>query len=463
MALQLTPESYYQLRDDRTNRIVDNHGYGDFCVRLICNPKRLHDFNVQVQLIVAANLLARWCRRIEVGFPDASLAEPLKRSRVTSIHERIEMEVKQADPFGQYHIAEKPSTSDLYTLGVGGTPAANEAATITIHSDGWCAYADRGDTALTAKYVGNNPAAAAFAACIGVADAFKVATGLSDGPRVSKVCFSLFDFQIHSDTVLPEYPPVTDQVDLGSTQIIGLGSVGSAVVYLLDMLDIKGDAKLIDHDTVKIENLNRSPLYGFEDIGRNKVEAAAAWLDSSLPVIAYPLLYDEFVAKYGRLEGALDLILPLANEFGVRHTIENNLPPIQIYGTTTSDWGVNYHRHIPLRDDCSCCRFPRDVQPAEMVCSTAKVETPEGEHVDAALPFCSVAAAALTVADIMKLEIPGYPFTPNFAFVDFKGELGFVPAHNKGRRKTCICASRSSGIHKSCIASSKFFALSRDE
>ncbi|MBI1877781.1 MAG: hypothetical protein HYR94_06070, partial [Chloroflexi bacterium] len=137
-------------------------------------------------------------------------------------------------------------------------------------------------------------------------------------------------------------------------------------------------------------------------------------------------------------------------------------PPLQVYGTTTSDWGVNYHRHIPLKEDCSVCRFPIEAE-HNLVCSTAQIEIRQDEQVDAALPFLSMAAAILTVADLLKLQLPGYPFTPNFAFIDFKGSLEspYPLVYKKSQRDGCIFAERSPRIYERYIASTRFSELSQ--
>ena len=147
---------------------------------------------------------------------------------------------------------------------------------------------------------------------------------------------------------------------------------------------------------------------------------AAKHIDDFIDVDPFVGLYNEFIDHHGRLPGEVDLILPEANEYGVRFFVENNYPPLQIYGTTTKSWGINYHRHIPFSgEDCSVCRFPStDVSP-DMVCSKNEVSTSTEKQIDAALPFLSVGAAILTIADIMRLQISGYPHIPNFAYIDF--------------------------------------------
>lgn len=68
--------------------------------------------------------------------------------------------------------------------------------------------------------------------------------------------------------------------------IFGAGGVGCPAALYLAAAGV-GSLVLVDFDTVALDNLNRQILYGLADIGRSKVEAAAARLldlDSSLKV-----------------------------------------------------------------------------------------------------------------------------------------------------------------------------------
>lgn len=456
----LDAAEFYRLRDDRTNRVTPSRDYHSLRVRLIAGPMTVQNFAGQVQLLTSANLLARWCRQLEFGFPDASLAQLLQVQGYKTLHQRIRAEVDQANPFGHFVFKAERSGSVQYTLKVGSDNLA-EPVDFTIDASGWEVWAGQGNCVFDLPHPPNNPIGPAFTACLGVADAFKVAIGLPGANRIRRLAWSLFDF-CHLDTKKSTLSPqMPTTLALGNVQIVGIGSVGSSVIYLLAMLTLEGSILIIDHDIVKIENLNRSPLFGIAAVSQPKVTVAAHYLQSFVSVEAFAGRYGEFIRQHGRKPGDVDLILPLANEFGVRPNIENNFPPLQIYGTTTPDWGVNYHRHIPFQEDCSVCRFPSEVQP-NFVCSTAQVETEQNEQVDAALPFLSMAAAILIVADLLKLQLPGYPFTSNFAFIDFKGGLEppYPLVYQRHRRVGCICAERSPHIYRRYLASTRFSELS---
>jgi hypothetical protein len=139
-----------------------------------------------------------------------------------------------------------------------------------------------------------------------------------------------------------------------------------------------------------------------------------------------------------RVYGSFDVWLPLANERGVRWSMQQNLPPLLIHASTGVNGGVNFGRHIPGRGDCLAERFPAEPERAPLVCATTAVPTPEGA-VDAALPFASVFAGLLVVADLIRLQLPGYPHVPNLAVLDFGGDLAHPLLIDRQARPGCTC------------------------
>jgi hypothetical protein len=454
MHRNLSPDEFYRLRDDRTNRVTRDRRYPHHVVRVVAAVDTVGTYAGQVQLLVAANLLARWCRRFELGCDDAPLHPLLQLPDCPTLHGRIAREVAAADPFARFTFPPKPSPDVAYMLGIGPGDLA-EPTHFRVHADEWHAWATSQRTPPAVPDT-QSPVGPAFAAALGIADAFKVATGMPAKMRIAAAAFSLY-----TRTLCPWDHPAAAPAEvglpaLGRAQMVGVGSVGSALVYLLRMLPLSGEIPLIDHDAVGYENLNRSPLFGVDDVGRPKVEVAAEYLRSALSVTPHAMTYGQYVDDRGRKPGDVDLLLPLANEFQVRGTIEHNFPPLQVYGTTTPDWGINFHRHVPLRDDCSVCRFPGDAPQPVLACSGGQVQEPGAKPIDAALPFLSLAAAVLTLADILRVREPGYPHTPNFSFIDFKGPLEQVVTFDKRLRANCLCRTRSQRIHRAYIDGTRF-------
>jgi hypothetical protein len=187
--------------------------------------------------------------------------------------------------------------------------------------------------------------------------------------------------------------------------LVGAGSVGSAIAYLLGLAGLTATLTVVDRDVVGVENLNRSPLFGRQTFGLPKVAAVArALAGSTVLVTPFEGWWDAFVAAPDC--GTFDVWLPLANERGVRWSMQQNLPPLLIHASTGVNGGVNFGRHIPGRGDCLAERFPAALERVPLVCATSAVPTPGGPA-DAALPFASVFAGLLVVADLVRLQLLG--------------------------------------------------------
>jgi molybdopterin-synthase adenylyltransferase len=91
--------------------------------------------------------------------------------------------------------------------------------------------------------------------------------------------------------------------------VLGVGGGGSAVVQCLAGLGV-GELTLLDHDRVESRNFARQFVYRHEDIGRSKVDRAAAWVRAYDPEITVHTV-DRWVAgpaDLADLTGGIDVI-----------------------------------------------------------------------------------------------------------------------------------------------------------
>ena len=236
-----------------------------------------------------------------------------------------------------------------------------------------------------------------------------------DGPYL----FNAFELAFSHDA--RQRCPAT-RSDAGSRRrlVVGLGSVGTAVLYFLTLLTNRFSAALFDMDFVKVENLDRSPIFVASDSAEekrlSKVNAAEKYLCAvgvdSVAKEHGPL--DQSTRWFARQAGTPDLLISAANKRNVRYIVEQSSPPLQIYGTTGANWVASVIRHIPMVDACSCCLFPPEVSEVATTCATETViESDTGQKIDASLPFLSFAAGLMGAAEILKAGLPGYPFSPN--------------------------------------------------
>jgi bacteriocin biosynthesis cyclodehydratase domain-containing protein len=96
--------------------------------------------------------------------------------------------------------------------------------------------------------------------------------------------------------------------------VLGCGGLGTWTLAALASLGI-GRFRLVDDDVVELSNLNRQILFGAGDLGRPKVELAAAWLSRFDPAVRVEA-HRERIASPGdaaRLVAGADLVVLAAD------------------------------------------------------------------------------------------------------------------------------------------------------
>lgn len=87
-----------------------------------------------------------------------------------------------------------------------------------------------------------------------------------------------------------------------SVLVVGAGGLGCPVLLYLTAAGV-GHIGIIDHDAVDVTNLHRQVLYGLDDVGRPKAEAAVDRLKALNPHVRFSLYHAELTSA-----NALDLI-----------------------------------------------------------------------------------------------------------------------------------------------------------
>jgi molybdopterin/thiamine biosynthesis adenylyltransferase len=257
----------------------------------------------------------------------------------------------------------------------------------------------------------------------------------------------------------PDVPLVRPDT-LGSVWMVGAGSVGSAVAYFLALCGFRFDPLLIDMDFVKIHNLDRSPVFTFDDLRGPKVDAVRRFLATAGLTAAMNLTsLRRSTAWQTRQAGTPDLLVSAANEDNVRYDIEQGYPPVQVFGTTGKSWQATVFTLVPPHDPCSCCLFPPE-NPADPECATDKVLAPETktDSVDAALPFLSFAAGLMTAIEIAKLALPERPPSGNRTYFQPLGDE-VVMALPAARRPGCGCWDRYAAVHQQIVGVGRYSRL----
>lgn len=441
----MNEQEWRAARDSRSLRYAGRVLDPEHWVLLRADAAYIARYDGQVAVLTAANLLARMTPAVVLDISAAPLVAPLPWAGRDLKDCALQM-MFETDPYGRFTCRDAREGDYLLQLGPDGGP-------FVAHGSGWNIYLGPPPSPIRPADA-PNVIGPALAAILATAGAFS--NNLAGTPDT--VVLNALNWR-HS-LIEPGTVDLPTALSLGDMWTAGTGSVGTAILYFLTLATRQFSTTLFDMDVVKIHNLDRSPLFLNRHVGMAKVDATLAWLrDAGLRDVRHDVCaLDESQFWRRREAGTPDLVIATANERKVRAVIETGFPPIQIYGTTGKHWQAAVIRHIPLRDPCSSCLFAEaDYAPAQ--CATGDLTTGNGEErVDAALPFLSFGAGAMAAAEILKLNLPGYPFAPNRVVLNTRPDVRAIRVA-LARRDSCICRHRSRNVHRKMIAGSRFAEL----
>ncbi len=449
----MTPDEWYARRNDRQTRYAGRVLPPGRPILVELEPEYGTRFDGQVAGLVAANLFSRMSPRVAFDFPQASIVHPLPWAGKDLGTFALETACA-ADPFGMFELRHAQAGDYVVHLGRENSPAST-------HGSGWGSFVGPGGSPL-ASSDDNNPVGPAFAVIVVAARLFGLNLEPLDGPYL----FNTFNW---TNAAPSDNEPFPSNLDLGQLWCVGAGSVGTAALYFITLATREFASVVFDMDEVKIENLDRSPIFTAED-AKTELRKAIA-LERYLRQLGVKDVQAEvkpldLSSRWkDRQQNEPDILISAANERNVRYVVEQSFPPLQIYATTGGNWNVSAFRHIPFVDPCSCCAFPPERTTARMACASGSVHDPEtGKSVDAALPFLSFAAGLFAAAEVFKAQLPGYPFPPNRFFFVTSPETtpGFVLAPMRPR-ESCVCQSRSRKVHWSMIGESRYAEFSSSD
>lgn len=348
----------------------------------------------QALTLAVINMICRVHRRVQLLLPDSDLLVPTLVPAAT-LAEAGETLAVAIDPFIDLAASEEPGP----TLAIG-----DVAGTYWLGAHGYIGHLAEERVPITGHQA--SILGAGMAACLGSAALLLAVTGAS--VRARSVSLWGFDNQ----PVEPGPSESIAPIDVGERVVlVGAGAVGSAVLYWLRLLGVRGNWTVVDGDVVKLHNTNRSLGMLADDAGwrngvpgspvANKAEIGAALIGGN-PVVGW---YDDWVKDPGPRP---DLLIPAGGERNIRRNLGLLGLPLMIQGATSPDWQVQLHRHGPS-DSCPGCRFPDQEATAELACSTGPLPAApdtadDAESTDAALPFLSAAAGLLVAAALTQLE-----------------------------------------------------------
>jgi len=305
-----------------------------------------------------------------------------------------------------------------------------------------------------------NPLGAGYAACLGVAELFRIAN--SQPKNAFCKWYSLIDFSFHqSPNDLANDLPFPEQFNPGQILQVGSGAVGSNFLFFLALTNWQCNLTLVDFDAISLENCSTSLVFN-EDHEKEKKVTVCDQTFPSLHITTFDGDYRDYKASTDVKQP--DILLCFANERNIWKDIQYNLPPLAFHATTTRNWGVNFGRHIPLREWCLVCRFEGDLDTKKELnlgCSEGLVQNAiTGEETIGMLPFLSAASALLVLVEMAKLASESYPINRNFLQFSFKSREGlFLLLPNK--KKPCfVCGQQTSDLYNQIRETTKYWYLS---
>jgi molybdopterin/thiamine biosynthesis adenylyltransferase len=164
-----------------------------------------------------------------------------------------------------------------------------------------------------------------------------------------------------------------------SVLVIGLGGLGSIASIYLAAGGV-GRLLLADRDRVEPSNLHRQILYGAEDLGRPKTEAARARLaalNAETRIEIFEGRLDE--AKLDDMIAGADVVLDCTDNFPTRHAI--NAACVRARKPLVSGAAIRFEGQLAVFDvrradgACYACLFPEAGEPQE-TCEEAGVLGP---------------------------------------------------------------------------------------
>jgi hypothetical protein len=367
-----------------------------------CAPDIAETFEGQAAVLTAVNLLGRSHPSVLLRVPDVPLVQPSPFGGA-SLVDACQRIVTGIDPANRFeHVPFIPDDVPTMGLGAGSGPAA-----VYCGGGRWTAMVSPSPVETVpdrSSLIGLGLAVAQASAAL-----FRLSVGM---PVLLDSAISLWTLD---RTDQPTGPSDLAAIDLGSVWLVGAGAVGSCLAWWVNLVGVRGPWIVIDHDVVKVLNLDRSLAFlaahtgEFGGIQALKADVVAGLLGAT----SFTKAWRDWAATD---PPSPDVLFLAANEDGVRPSVAAYSHPAVLAAATSHNWTAELHRHLVLRDGCVTCRFPESAPVFE--CATGSVDEPTAEDAappgqaqgsDMSLPFLSASAGLLGAVGLLQLQYGHWP------------------------------------------------------
>src|SRR6266536_65720 len=243
-----------------------------------------------------------------------------------------------------------------------GEKAPSFPTTVFAGSEGWLARVGRsGPSSAEDSW---NPFGAGVAACLAVANVFRVLFVSDSSERLDEnVAFSTWSGERSEGD---DGPPLPESVRLpGDAVLVGLGAVGHGVLWALGRSRLAGRLHVVDPERIELSNLQRYVLGQRSDDGRLKTQVAeSALVMSGLEPVSHASRWAEFVERQGYDWPFVVVALDSVRD---RRSVQATLPGwVANAWTQPGDLGVSVHSRFGGEGACvSCLYLPSGPVPNE--------------------------------------------------------------------------------------------------
>ena len=175
-------------------------------------------------------------------------------------------------------------------------------------------------------------------------------------------------------------PDAQEKFAAARALVVGVGGLGNPAAHFLAAAGV-GALTLCDADHVDLTNLQRQILYATADIGRAKVDAAAARLTAINPEVRIERVATRVGdAELARLVDDADVVLDCSDNFATRHAI--NRACVRARKPLVSGAALRFDGQIAVFDarnsasPCYHCLFGEGDELEETRCATMGVFAP---------------------------------------------------------------------------------------
>lgn len=213
--------------------------------------------------------------------------------------------------------------------------------------------------------VTKNPFAAGTAACLGVANLFRIVFA-KQLPRASfdeDVAFSLLTL----DRATPKKVPAYKAPVVGRVFLAGAGAIGNGAIWALGRSGARGELNIVDPQRLELSNMQRYVMAIMDDVEKFKTTLAAKWLSGAkrVTVSSHSMTWDEFAHSS---DWQFERVLVALDSAEARIGIQASLPK-WVANAYTLDSGIGVSRHhFSNNSACLACVYlPTGAVPSEDV------------------------------------------------------------------------------------------------